>query len=93
MRREGFTQAQIERRLSVSHYHVKRACVGISRGTFRPIAPDAAFVERCPLCGRLVQIPCRACEADQYRKKRMFPLRNLSDGCSGGTIATPDQGR
>jgi hypothetical protein len=73
---EGLTDRQIARRAGVGNgsvFRVRRNLVPLRpprpaarRGSCDelPVGP----IERCPHCGRLVEMPCRAALAENYRE-------------------------
>jgi len=46
----------------------------LSRSRTKPTVPDTtATVGKCPTCGRKIELPCRACAAEQFRREHPRP--------------------
>lgn len=72
--RRGVSQRKISERTGIARESIRKVLSGRHRLT-RPNGSNEDNhlrhvnrpVERCPGCGRLIEMPCRACQAKAYR--------------------------
>jgi transcriptional regulator with XRE-family HTH domain len=71
--KQGLSQRQIALRLNVSRGTVAAIAQGLRRTETPPLEqPPVAVYRRCPQCGVKVEMPCVACRARSYARRRQL---------------------